>query len=63
VIVLPDLHPGESAATECAARAGAALEAGAGLSAAIGIACFPRHGADAAALPAHADRAMYAAKR
>jgi diguanylate cyclase (GGDEF)-like protein/PAS domain S-box-containing protein len=63
VIVLPDLHPGDSAASECAGRAGAALRERAGLSAAIGVACFPRHGVDDAALLAHADRAMYAAKR
>jgi diguanylate cyclase (GGDEF)-like protein/PAS domain S-box-containing protein len=63
VIVLPDLNPGDRAACECAARAAAALRDASGLSAATGIACFPRHGSDGAALLAHADRAMYAAKR
>jgi diguanylate cyclase (GGDEF)-like protein/PAS domain S-box-containing protein len=63
VIVLPDLHPGDGAAGECATRAGVAVRAATGLTAATGIACFPRHGGDGAALLAHADRAMYAAKR
>jgi diguanylate cyclase (GGDEF)-like protein len=62
-IVLADLQPGDPVAGECAARVGAALRAGPGLSAATGMACFPRDGADAAGLLAHADRAMYAAKR
>jgi diguanylate cyclase (GGDEF)-like protein/PAS domain S-box-containing protein len=63
VIVLPDLHPGHGAAVECAARTAAALREAAGLTAATGIACFPRHGEEAAELLAHADRGMYAAKR
>jgi GGDEF domain-containing protein len=33
------------------------------LGAATGVACFPRDGADGAQLLAHADRAMYRAKR
>jgi GGDEF domain-containing protein len=70
VLVLPDLHPEHDAASECAARVRAALSAplaidGAEprLGAATGVACFPRDGADGAQLLAHADRAMYRAKR
>jgi diguanylate cyclase (GGDEF)-like protein/PAS domain S-box-containing protein len=63
VIVLPDLQPGDGAASDCAARVAAALRDGPGLAAAAGIACFPRHGGDWRALLARADREMYAAKR
>jgi diguanylate cyclase (GGDEF)-like protein/PAS domain S-box-containing protein len=70
VLVLPDLHPEHDAARECAARVRAALApplaidgAAPRLGAAIGVACFPRDGADGAQLLAHADRAMYRAKR
>jgi diguanylate cyclase (GGDEF)-like protein/PAS domain S-box-containing protein len=70
VLVLPDLHPDHDAASECAVRVGAALAAPIALDgvaprlgAATGVACFPRDGADGAELLAHADRAMYRAKR
>jgi diguanylate cyclase (GGDEF)-like protein/PAS domain S-box-containing protein len=70
VLVLPDLHPGHGTAEECARRVRAALadpigldHASPRLGAATGVACFPRDGADGVALLAHADRAMYRAKR
>jgi diguanylate cyclase (GGDEF)-like protein len=70
VLVLPDLHPGQGTAEECARRVRAALagpieldHASPRLGAATGVACFPRDGADGVALLAHADRAMYRAKR
>jgi diguanylate cyclase (GGDEF)-like protein/PAS domain S-box-containing protein len=69
VIVLPDLLPGAPIARECQARVEAALSApvrfeggSATLPAAIGIATFPRNGADGLSLLAHADRRMYAGK-
>jgi diguanylate cyclase (GGDEF)-like protein/PAS domain S-box-containing protein len=70
VLLLADLQPGEDAAEACADRVEVALRepvdlqgAIASIGAATGVACFPRDGADGAALLAHADRAMYAAKR
>jgi diguanylate cyclase (GGDEF)-like protein/PAS domain S-box-containing protein len=71
VIVLGDLLPGEGTPRDCAERVAAALDvpialaggASVELGAATGVACFPGDGEDAAALLAHADRAMYAAKR
>jgi diguanylate cyclase (GGDEF)-like protein/PAS domain S-box-containing protein len=65
VVVLPDLARGDGVAQECAARVDAALAEPLSIGrvhAAVGVACFPDHGADAAALLAHADRAMYAQK-
>jgi diguanylate cyclase (GGDEF)-like protein/PAS domain S-box-containing protein len=70
VIVLPDLHPGAPAASECRERVEVALsapvrfEAGSTtLTAACGVATFPSDGADGVTLLALADRAMYADKR
>jgi diguanylate cyclase (GGDEF)-like protein len=70
VLVLPDLHPGQEVAEACAARVHAGLtapitlgRARPRLGAAIGVAVFPRDGATGVALLAHADRAMYRAKR
>jgi diguanylate cyclase (GGDEF)-like protein/PAS domain S-box-containing protein len=69
VIVLPDLHPGSGAAEECAERVTAALSrplsldgGSTSLRAALGLAMWPRDGADPTALLAHADRVMYAGK-
>jgi diguanylate cyclase (GGDEF)-like protein/PAS domain S-box-containing protein len=70
VLVLGDLHPGHGTAEECARRVQAALadpielgNASPRLGAATGVAYFPRDGADGVMLLAHADRAMYRAKR
>jgi diguanylate cyclase (GGDEF)-like protein/PAS domain S-box-containing protein len=69
VLVLPDLHPVGAAAAECAERVAAALNepllldgGSTSLRAALGLAVWPRDGADPTALLARADRAMYAAK-
>ena len=65
VVVLPDLAPRAGIAEDCARRMAAALaepRAVGHVRAAVGVACFPGDGADAAALLAHADRAMYARK-
>jgi diguanylate cyclase (GGDEF)-like protein/PAS domain S-box-containing protein len=69
VIVLPDLNPGSGAEGECAERVTAALSeplrldgGSTSLPAALGLAVWPRDGADPMALLAHADRAMYAGK-
>ena len=70
VIVLPDLSSRQGAAHEAADRVAAAFESplrigGAitPLRAAVGVACFPQDGDDAAVLMAFADRAMYARKQ
>jgi diguanylate cyclase (GGDEF)-like protein/PAS domain S-box-containing protein len=69
VVLLTDVGGSSGAAAEACARVNAALaepvaleRAEVPLGAAIGVATFPADGADAPALLAHADRAMYAAK-
>jgi diguanylate cyclase (GGDEF)-like protein/PAS domain S-box-containing protein len=69
VIVLPDLPPGSTAAVECAERVTAGLSepllldgGSTSLPAALGLAVWPRDGADPTALLARADRVMYASK-
>jgi diguanylate cyclase (GGDEF)-like protein/PAS domain S-box-containing protein len=69
VIVLPDLSTRPGAAHEAADRIAAAFESPlriegvvTPLHAAVGVACYPQDGEDAAALMAAADRAMYARK-
>jgi diguanylate cyclase (GGDEF)-like protein/PAS domain S-box-containing protein len=70
VVVLADVGGASGAADDCRERIAAALARPfdvqgepVRLSAAVGIAATPHDGADAAALLAHADRAMYADKR
>lgn len=69
VILLPGCHDANAAhkvANALRARLRAAYPVASGtvhLDASVGIACYPADGADPETLLAHADRAMYAAKR
>lgn len=70
VVLLPGCpDPSDAACTAdairmCLSRIDPVMpDAGRGIEASIGIACFPRDGQDTRALLAHADHAMYAAKR